>query len=392
MQTMKLRGLLVFMFLTVSMIPICIIGGSIGFAFASLFLIGVVILVTFIVSLIIAHFISRPLEKLTRNIDEISKGNLDVTLEKSEIYEINRLTTSLDRVMTSLKLAIHKVGVKKGEIFEETMKAKAEAEARYQQLLSVIDDWVWESDDKGVYTACSDKIVKTLGYTPDEVIGKTIFDFIIPEDVKRVKTVFLEVEKNHQPVDKLEMWCTHKDGRHMFIQMSGIPIFSDEKKFVGYRGVIRDITELKTAEDQLEELDKKLNEMKGRVRDVLNEKRKSGLFKKKPWVPPEEKVSREEFDSVFIFDDNANIVDCNEKMYKQLGYTKDEMLALNVTDFDVLQTKDDLKEKIGKIKRRGSINFKTIHKRKDGSAVPVSETMQYLKDQGIYKCVVINES
>ena len=45
---------------------------------------------------------------------------------------------SLDRVMTSLKLAIHKVGLKKEEIFEEVIKAKQEAEANYEILLQNI--------------------------------------------------------------------------------------------------------------------------------------------------------------------------------------------------------------------------------------------------------------
>ncbi|MCK5112669.1 MAG: HAMP domain-containing protein, partial [Thermoplasmatales archaeon] len=107
---MRLRALLIIMCLAISMIPVAIIGGFQGFEIATAFL-GFIIVVTFFVSLIMSYFISRPLEKLTKNINEISKGNLDVKMEKSEIFEINNLTTSLNRVMTSLKLAIHKVGV-----------------------------------------------------------------------------------------------------------------------------------------------------------------------------------------------------------------------------------------------------------------------------------------
>ena len=120
---MRLKVLLIMMCLTISMIPVGIIGGFVNFEIATAFL-GLIVFVTFVVALVMAYFISRPLEKLTKNINEISKGNLDVELEKSEIYEINNLTESLNRVMTSLKLAIQKVGVKKGEIFEETLKAK----------------------------------------------------------------------------------------------------------------------------------------------------------------------------------------------------------------------------------------------------------------------------
>jgi len=110
------------------------ITGLQGIEIMSLFL-GLILLITLTVAFFVSYFISMPLVKLTKNIDEISKGNLDVELEKSEIYEINTLTESLDRVMASLKLAINKVGVKKDEIFQDAVKAKEEAEAKYEILL-----------------------------------------------------------------------------------------------------------------------------------------------------------------------------------------------------------------------------------------------------------------
>ena len=118
---MRLRSLIVITCLATSMIPISVIGGLQGFEFATAFL-GLIVAVTFFVSLFIAYFISHPLEKLSKNIDDISKGNLDVQLEKSEIFEINNLTDSLNRVMTSLKLAIHKVGIKKGIYLKKLLK------------------------------------------------------------------------------------------------------------------------------------------------------------------------------------------------------------------------------------------------------------------------------
>jgi len=174
---MRLRSLIVITCLATSMIPISVIGGLQGFEFATAFL-GLIIAVTFFVSLFIAYFISHPLEKLTKNIDDISKGNLDVQLEKSEIFEINNLTDSLNRVMTSLKLAIHKVGIKKGDIFEETVKEKQEMKSKYETLLKIIDEWVWEVDEKGICKSCSAKMADALGYKPNEIIGKKIFEFM----------------------------------------------------------------------------------------------------------------------------------------------------------------------------------------------------------------------
>jgi len=374
------------MCLAISMIPVGIIGGFQGFEIATAFL-GFIIVVTFFVSLIMSYFVSRPLEKLTKNINEISKGNLDVKMEKSEIFEINNLTTSLNRVMTSLKLAIHKVGVKKGEIFEETIKAKDEAEEKYETLLKNIDEWIWETDEKGVCKSCSASITNTLGYKPSEIIGKNIFEFLVPKESNKVKNIFKEmVRKKQHKASKFETQLVHKDGHNVCVLASFATIFDDLGDFRGFRGIGKDITEPKIAEEKIEDLNKKLSDMKEKMRDVFNERKN---FKYKPSMERAmDKLTEEEFDAMFIFDENANIIDCNKNMYEKLGYKKDEMLSLNLADFDYLETKEDIKDKIYKIKKQGKINLKTIHKKKNGSSIFVSESILYLKDKNMFKCIV----
>jgi len=387
---MRLRALLIAMCLAISMIPVAIIGGFQGFQIATAFL-GIVIVVTFFVSLFISYFITLPLEKLTKNIDEISKGNLDVKMEKSEIFEINKLIESLNRVMTSLKLAIHKVGVKKGEIFEETMKAKGEVEEKYETLLKSIDDWIWETDEKGVCNSCSANITNILGYKPNEIIGKNIFEFLAPEESKKVKNIFDEiVRKKQHKASKFETQLVHKDGHNVCVLTSFATVFSGSGDFCGFIGMGKDMTESNIAKEKNEDLNKKLVDMKERMRDILNEREK---FKDNPsWEKTMDKLTEEKFDGMFIFDENANIIDCNKNMCKILGYKKDEMLLLNLADFDCLETQENIKDKINKIKKQGKINLKTIHKKKNGSSIFVSENIQYLKDKNMFKCNVKEDS
>ncbi|RLF27204.1 MAG: hypothetical protein DRN05_05995 [Thermoplasmata archaeon] len=384
---MRLKALLVIMCLAISMIPIGIIGGFKGFQYTTLFLVGIIITVTFFVSLIISFLISRPLEKLTKNIDEISKGNLDVALEKSEIYEINNLTNSLNRVLASLKLAIHKVGVKKGEIFEETVKAKEEIEEKYKDLLENLDGWTWEIDEDGTIKSCSPKITEILGYQPEEIIGKNILELMPPHETKNMKNILNKIGKKPEHF-RLENWYLHKDGHKICILTTGTPIFNKNGKLQGYRAIDRDITEYKQMEEKIKELNNRLKDKEEKIQSLLNECEKL----KKTSITIDnlgEKWLENNLESIFIFDEQANIIDCNENMHKKLGYTKGEMLSLNITDFDaLLQNKDDIRKKIDEIKKHGSISFKTIHKRKDGSAMLVSETMQYLKDTNRFRCIV----
>jgi hypothetical protein len=75
-------------------------------------------------------------------------------------------------------------------------------------------------------------------------------------------------------------------------------------------------------------------------------------------------------------------------MYKTLGYTKKELLTLNISDFDNLWSKEDIIKKINTVKDQGSLSFKTIHKKKDGSSILVYQNMTYLSDQDKFKCIV----
>ena len=391
---MRLKVLLVMMCLTISMIPVGIIGGFVNFQIATAFL-GLIVISTLIVALIMTYFISRPLEKLTKNIDEISKGNLDVELEKSEIYEINKLTESLNRVMTSLKLAIQKVGVKKGEIFEETLKAKEVAEEKYQDLLNNIDGWAWETDAKGFYKACSAKVAETLGYTPDEVIGKSVFELMPSEEAKKAEAVFKDSSKKQEPIHKLESHYIHKDGSKVFVFTSAVPVFDKEGIFQGYRGVHKNISTHIQSEQKIEELiikNRRLRELRIKSPRVFDEA--SSIHEKLANTEDklEVKRSEEEFDYMFLFDEKANIVDCSEDIDEKLGYKKDEMLHLNLADFELIENKDDIGKKIGQIKKQGFVRVKTIHKRKNGASVLVTENIEYLKDKHMFRCTVKEDS
>jgi PAS domain S-box-containing protein len=376
----------------VSAIPIGIIGGIQGFKYTSMLLIGLIFLVTFIVSLTISIYITRPIERLTKNINEISKGKLDVNLSSSELYEINNLVNSLNRIMASLKLAIHKVGVKKGEIFEDAIKTKEETEKKQKEILNSIKGWAWEVDSKGNFTFCSDNIKKILGFHAKEVMGKSIFDFVAAEDVKNFRNTFIESSKKKQPILNFEKHNIHRSGEKMCVVTNCFPVYDNFDNFVGYRGVDNDITSEKIYELKVQKLDLELTELKTEMADLLNEYEKRydekihGLRSKSS--DKNAKWLEHDMDSVLIFDENANILDCNTCMVNSLGYSKDEMLSQNIADFDVLDSKDEIIRKINKTKKNGSLTFKTIHQKKDGSAILVHENFQYIPDKNRYKAIV----
>ena len=71
----------------------------------------VLIVIIFLSGYLFTKIISKPLSKLSDTVDEVSKGNFKVEVDKEgNIDEINQLTDSLDRIMTTMKLAIEDKG------------------------------------------------------------------------------------------------------------------------------------------------------------------------------------------------------------------------------------------------------------------------------------------
>jgi PAS domain S-box-containing protein len=125
-------------------------------------------------------------------------------------------------------------------------QALRESEERLRTLLETTSDWVWEVDERGVYTYASPKVRDLLGYEPREVLGRTPFDFMPPAEAARVGALFAEYVKTRALFTFLENVNLHKDGREVVLETSGVPFFDVDGKFRGYRGVDRDITGKKT--------------------------------------------------------------------------------------------------------------------------------------------------
>jgi PAS domain S-box-containing protein len=119
-------------------------------------------------------------------------------------------------------------------------------------------DWVWEVDENGVYTYSSKKGFDFFGPSLKDIIGKTPFDFMPPDEAKRVAAIFSEIVANKAPIKDLENWNIQKNGERICLLTNGVPILDEEGNLKGYRGVDKDITERKRAEAALQETNRQL--------------------------------------------------------------------------------------------------------------------------------------
>ena len=92
------------------------------------------------------------------------------------------------------------VGVGRLRVVAEAtpLETLMESEERFRALVEVTSDWIWEVGLDGVYTYASPQVESILGYTQDEVLGKTPFDLMPPEEADRMLRAALTRVPGHE--------------------------------------------------------------------------------------------------------------------------------------------------------------------------------------------------
>ena len=132
---------------------------------------------------------------------------------------------------------------------------------KYKELLENVSDWLWEVDKNGVYTYCSKSVYDFLGYTTQEVVGKTPFDFMNPDEALRVSTLFSAYVSNKLPIIDLQNTHIHKDGHEIIVKTSAIPILDKNGNLTSYQGIGKDISKEKRLEDELKNKSEKMSNL-----------------------------------------------------------------------------------------------------------------------------------
>ena len=134
---------------------------------------------------------------------------------------------------------------------EEALKV---SEERFRNVIDATGEYVFEINAHGVITFLSDRVKDILGYEPQEMIGKTPFDFMISsEEVARVSAIFGEYIRNKLPIRRMEHNCLSKDGRELMLTVTALPILDAAGEIKCYQGTVEDITDRKVAEENIKQ-------------------------------------------------------------------------------------------------------------------------------------------
>ena len=222
------------------------------------------------------------------------------------------------------------------------------SEERYRHLVESGHDWVWEVDANAVYTHVGPQCREIIGYEPKEIIGRTPFDLMPPEEARRVAAVFGPIAAERKPFRRLENVNLHKNGHKVTLETNGVPVVNQEGNFLGYRGMDRDITERKRAD-----------EARSRLAAIVESS--------------DDAIISEGLDGV--------ILTWNAGAHRIFGYTEAEAVGKQIT----MLIPPDLRYEENEILQRaiageGTQHYETIRVTKGGIRINVSLTVSPLRD------------
>jgi len=140
-------------------------------------------------------------------------------------------------------------------------EAHRESEEKFRALVEDTADWVWEVDVQGHYTYSNNAAEDILGYTAGQVLGRTLFDFLHPQELKSFRRLFTSLVKTPRPLRNHVTRYRHRDGATVVLETSARPILDERGRLLGFRGISHDITVRQRMEEQLRQYAERLEDL-----------------------------------------------------------------------------------------------------------------------------------
>jgi len=231
------------------------------------------------------------------------------------------------------------------------------SEGSLRALVQTIPDLIWLKDRDGIYLSCNPMFERFFGATEADIVGKSDYDFVDRE----LADFFRENDRKAMEAGKPtinEEWITFEDDGHKaFLETTKTPMYDSDGMLIGILGIGHDITARKKAEEALRESEEKfraLFEQAGDYAFILEPDDKSLLM----------------------------IADANESALRVHGYTREEIIGMPVLDLDMHIDIRSGPEMMKRLMEGETLQFETVHHRKDGSVFPVEVTAKAVQIPG----------
>jgi PAS domain S-box-containing protein len=203
-------------------------------------------------------------------------------------------------------------------------EALRQSEEKYRNILESIEEGYYEADLAGNLTFLNDSLARIRGYSREEMMGMNNREYTDAENTKIIYRDFNRVYQTGEPSKGTVYEVITKNGGRKNVETSISLIRDSSGRPVGFRGIVRDITELR-------QIQKALLISEDRYRDLVESSQ----------------------DLMCTHDLTGKILWVNEEPIRILGYDKDFVLKMNIRDFLFPERKAEFDEYLAIIKSQG---------------------------------------
>ena len=204
---------------------------------------------------------------------------------------------------------------------KESDKALQDKEEKYRNILQNIDEGYFEVDLVGNLVFFSDSLCRITGYAREELLGMNNRRYTSPETAERMYRVFNQVYRTGHSAKVTDYEIVRKDGETCFLSVSASLIKDREGNAVGFRGLVRDISQRKKNEIALQESESKYRH--------LVKHAPAGIY---------------EIDFL-----SRRFITVNEVMCEYTGYTREELLSLSPLEIMTEESRTRFIERLSRV-------------------------------------------
>ena len=200
---------------------------------------------------LLAHQITRPVLEIADTAARVTAGDLSRQAPVLTDDEVGLLAVAFNDMTRKLRQTLEGLETNLNEL-KERDEALQKSEHKYRTLVENIPQNIFLKDLNSVYVSCNENYASTLNIRPEEITGKTDYDFFPGECAEKYRADDKRLMSAGQTEEIVEQFLLN--GKMRWINTIKTPVKDIDGSITGIQGIFWDITDKKRADEDLRKL------------------------------------------------------------------------------------------------------------------------------------------